>query len=160
MVDKRQQVPDLTAPNSEGSSNNTATHPYDTNGLQEHSGFHKEYNGPSPLYPRVSFQLEEHHIDEPRTLRVVVIGAGLAGITAGILLPAKVPGIQLTIFEKNDDVVSFIRNYMTKQLLTCQICWNMVRKCLSWCSMRYTLSRLPVNLCSEYQLVRKVCPGT
>jgi cation diffusion facilitator CzcD-associated flavoprotein CzcO len=30
----------------------------------------------------------------------------LSGINAGILLPAKVPGIQLTIFEKNDDVVS------------------------------------------------------
>jgi hypothetical protein len=35
-----------------------------------------------------------------------VIGAGIAGITAGILLPIKVPGIDLTIFEKNPDVVS------------------------------------------------------
>lgn len=34
-----------------------------------------------------------------------MIGAGLAGITAGALLPAKVPGIQLTILEKNPDVV-------------------------------------------------------
>jgi len=32
------------------------------------------------------------------------VGAGLAGINAGILLPAKVPGINLTIFEKNADV--------------------------------------------------------
>lgn len=32
-----------------------------------------------------------------------MIGAGLSGITAGILLPAKVPGLQLTIFEKNAD---------------------------------------------------------
>lgn len=30
----------------------------------------------------------------------------MAGINAGILLPAKVPGIQLTVFEKNNDVVS------------------------------------------------------
>jgi hypothetical protein len=37
--------------------------------------------------------------------QVAVIGAGLAGITAGALLPAKVPGIQLTIFEKNPEVV-------------------------------------------------------
>jgi hypothetical protein len=44
-------------------------------------------------------------VDEPRPLRVGVIGAGLAGITAGILLPAKVPGIKLTIYEKNADVV-------------------------------------------------------
>jgi protoporphyrinogen oxidase len=34
-----------------------------------------------------------------------VIGAGIAGITAGVLLPAKVPGIELMIFEKNAGVV-------------------------------------------------------
>jgi cation diffusion facilitator CzcD-associated flavoprotein CzcO len=33
-----------------------------------------------------------------------VIGAGLSGITAGVLLPVKVPGINLVIFEKNADV--------------------------------------------------------
>lgn len=52
------------------------------------------------------FELEDHSIDETRSLRVVVIGAGLSGILAGILLPAKVPKIDLTIYEKNDDVVS------------------------------------------------------
>jgi cation diffusion facilitator CzcD-associated flavoprotein CzcO len=61
-------------------------------------------NGIHPPYPEVSFQFEDRYIDEPRSLRVVVIGGGLAGITAGILFPAKVPGIQLTIFEKNLDV--------------------------------------------------------
>lgn len=35
-----------------------------------------------------------------------MIGAGLTGITAGILLPVKVPGIDLKIYEKNNDVVS------------------------------------------------------
>ncbi len=59
----------------------------------------------SPQYPAAKFQLEDRHIDEPRSLRVVVIGAGLTGVTAGVLLPAKVPGIKLTIFEKNADVV-------------------------------------------------------
>ncbi|KAK8129056.1 hypothetical protein PG984_010164 [Apiospora sp. TS-2023a] len=49
-------------------------------------------------------ELEQRYIDEPRKLRVVVIGAGLAGIIAGTLLPAKVPSIELTIFEKNSDV--------------------------------------------------------
>ena len=58
-------------------------------------------------YPRPAFDLLERHIDEPRELRVAVIGGGLSGITAGILLPAKVPGIQLTIFEKNHDFVRF-----------------------------------------------------
>ena len=58
----------------------------------------------SPEYPKPSIELEDRYIDETRSLRVAVIGAGLAGITASILLPAKVPGVQLTIFEKNFDV--------------------------------------------------------
>jgi cation diffusion facilitator CzcD-associated flavoprotein CzcO len=52
----------------------------------------------------VDFKLEERYIDEPRSLRVVVIGAGLSGITSSVFFSAKVPGIQLTIFEKNLDV--------------------------------------------------------
>lgn len=50
--------------------------------------------------------LIDRFIDEPRPLRVAVIGGGLTGITAGVLLPQKVPGIQLTIYEKNADFVS------------------------------------------------------
>lgn len=57
-----------------------------------------------------AFELEEHPIDEAPPLKVVVIGAGLAGITAGILLPAKVPGIELTILERNSDIVSLADN--------------------------------------------------
>ncbi len=58
-------------------------------------------------YPESTLQrLENHPIDEVRNLRVAVIGAGLAGIIAGVLLPAKVPGIDLRIYEKNSDVVS------------------------------------------------------
>ena len=58
------------------------------------------------IYPHpTDFKLTEKPIDELRELKVAVIGAGLTGITAGILLPAKVPGIQLTIFDKNSDVV-------------------------------------------------------
>ncbi|OAA70650.1 Flavin monooxygenase-like protein [Cordyceps fumosorosea ARSEF 2679] len=51
-------------------------------------------------------QLEilDRYIDEPRPLKVAVIGGGLAGILAGVLLPVKVPGIQLTIYEKNKDL--------------------------------------------------------
>lgn len=51
-----------------------------------------------------TFPLEDHPIDQGRSLKVAVIGAGLSGITAGVLLPAKVPGVDLTIFEKNADV--------------------------------------------------------
>lgn len=56
------------------------------------------------VYPwPTNFKISEHPIDEVRRLKVAVIGAGLAGITAGALLPAKVPGIDLTILEKNAD---------------------------------------------------------
>ncbi|THV71836.1 FAD/NAD(P)-binding domain-containing protein [Aureobasidium pullulans] len=55
-------------------------------------------------YP-TDFKIHEHPIDEIRELKVAVIGAGLAGIIAGALLPAKVPGINLTILEKNEDLV-------------------------------------------------------
>lgn len=61
-------------------------------------------------YPVSKLQLDPNHcIDNVREVKVAVIGAGLAGINAGILLPAKVPGIKLTIFEKNHDVVSSLR---------------------------------------------------
>lgn len=59
-------------------------------------------------YPVPTLKLEDRYIDEPRELRVAVIGAGLSGTLAGTLLPAKVPNINLTIFEKNADVVSII----------------------------------------------------
>lgn len=59
------------------------------------------------MYPYpTKFKIHEHPLDEIRELKVVVIGAGLAGIIAGALLPAKVPGIKLTILEKNADLVS------------------------------------------------------
>ncbi|KAK0712594.1 hypothetical protein B0T26DRAFT_649779 [Lasiosphaeria miniovina] len=56
-----------------------------------------------PSYPKSRISLVDRFIDQPRALRVAVIGGGLSGILAGILLPEKVPNIQLTIFEKNRD---------------------------------------------------------
>ena len=66
------------------------------------------YAGLSEHYPFSPLTLVERFIDEPRPLNVAVIGGGLAGVLAGILLPAKVPQIQLTIYDKNDD---FVRSY-------------------------------------------------
>ncbi|KAF2429963.1 FAD/NAD(P)-binding domain-containing protein, partial [Tothia fuscella] len=50
------------------------------------------------------FELEDHPIDETISLRVAVIGAGLSGINAGIIIPIKVPGVDLIVFDKNADV--------------------------------------------------------
>ena len=64
-----------------------------------------------PSYPQpyanaqTKLPLIDRYIDEPRQLRVAVIGGGLSGILAGVLLPEKVPGIQLTIYDKNYDFV-------------------------------------------------------
>ncbi|KAA8911483.1 hypothetical protein FN846DRAFT_1000864 [Sphaerosporella brunnea] len=51
-----------------------------------------------------TFSLEEHPIDATPPLKVIVIGAGIAGINAGILFPIKVPHLSLTIYEKNAEV--------------------------------------------------------
>ncbi|KAH7125975.1 hypothetical protein EDB81DRAFT_872177 [Dactylonectria macrodidyma] len=51
-----------------------------------------------------ALELEDHPIDEHPPIRVVVVGAGISGIIAGILLPAKVPGLDLVIYERNDDI--------------------------------------------------------
>jgi cation diffusion facilitator CzcD-associated flavoprotein CzcO len=54
-------------------------------------------------YP-TDFKIREHPVDHHRELKVAVIGGGLSGITAGVLLPNKVPNINLTIIEKNGDL--------------------------------------------------------
>lgn len=58
-------------------------------------------------YPKSRVELVDRFLDEPRKLRVAVIGGGLSGILSGCLLPVKVPGIELVIYEKNPDFVSF-----------------------------------------------------
>lgn len=54
---------------------------------------------------KLQFKLEEHPVDVVRPIKVGIIGAGLSGITAGVLLPAKLPGLDLRIYDKNADVV-------------------------------------------------------
>lgn len=65
--------------------------------------------------PKSDFELQDHGIDEIRSLRVVVIGAGLSGVLASILLPVKVPKIDLVVYEKNEDVVFTITTRLKTQ---------------------------------------------
>lgn len=56
--------------------------------------------------------LPAYPIDEPAgparpPLSVGIVGAGMAGVLAAILLPAKVPGVEVQVYEKNGDVVRF-----------------------------------------------------
>ena len=64
-----------------------------------------ESHEPEARYPTATAPFVDRFIDEPRSLKVAVIGGGLAGILSGILLPKKVPNIELTIYEKNSDFV-------------------------------------------------------
>jgi hypothetical protein len=100
-----------------------------------HTGASIETSDGTWVYPHpTDFKLSERYIDDVQELKVssplgrvftivhtligpqvCIIGAGLAGITAGVLLPAKVPGIELKILEKNSDVVSY-RRYVAAML--------------------------------------------
>lgn len=48
--------------------------------------------------------LSQLPVDNPRPLKVVCIGAGYSGILAGIRFPQKIKNLDLTIYEKNDDI--------------------------------------------------------
>lgn len=50
-------------------------------------------------------ELEDHPIDEYPSIKVIVVGAGPAGITAGALLTHKVPGLEIVIYERYNDAV-------------------------------------------------------
>ncbi|KAK6345752.1 hypothetical protein TWF718_007659 [Orbilia javanica] len=48
--------------------------------------------------------LEQRSVDEARPIKVIVMGAGLSGIIAGIRLPQRIENIDLVIYEKNPEV--------------------------------------------------------
>ena len=60
----------------------------------------------SDSFVRHDLTIEERPIDETPKLRVIVVGAGITGVTAAVLLPIKVPGVDLVIYERDSDVVN------------------------------------------------------
>lgn len=43
-------------------------------------------------------------VDVLRPIKVIVIGAGMSGMTAGILFPRSIENLELVIYEKNADI--------------------------------------------------------
>lgn len=54
-------------------------------------------------------------IDYARPIKVICIGAGMSGILCGIRFPASIPNLDLTIYDKNDEVggVWYENKYVT-----------------------------------------------
>ncbi|KAL7277474.1 hypothetical protein ACG7TL_008395 [Trametes sanguinea] len=55
----------------------------------------------NPDMPATPHNLGDFCIDELRPMKVIVIGAGYSGVTAGIRSRQKLPNVQLTIYEKS-----------------------------------------------------------
>ncbi|KAK4938262.1 hypothetical protein LTR10_021241 [Elasticomyces elasticus] len=53
---------------------------------------------------RTSAKPREVPIDFARPMKVICIGAGMSGILCGIRFPQKIPNLDLTIYDKNDEV--------------------------------------------------------
>lgn len=79
-------------------------------------------------------ELEDHPIDEYPSIKVIVVGAGPAGITAGALLTHKVPGLEIVIYERYEDVVS-IRPLMAAIIANSVQGWCMECQHLPWSKM-------------------------
>lgn len=99
-----------------------------------------------PPYPKSSLTLVDRFIDEPRSLRVAVIGGGLAGILAGILLPAKVPNIKLNIYEKNSDFVSAPISPLLFHSVLTDPGRHMAGECVPRSAVRHSVARVPVHV--------------
>lgn len=50
------------------------------------------------------FSIPARSIDDARPIKVIVIGAGISGVLASILLPQRIKNLDLTIYDKNPDL--------------------------------------------------------
>lgn len=76
-----------------------------TNGVNGDHGAHGFTNGiPNEILQQNLPPLYDHCIDDYRPMKVIVIGAGLSGILAGIRFPQYIKNLDLKIYDKNADV--------------------------------------------------------
>lgn len=47
---------------------------------------------------------EEEVVENPRAIKIIVIGAGYSGIYCGVRIPERIPNCELVIYEKNAGV--------------------------------------------------------
>lgn len=77
--------------------------PFDMPGLHEWEGTHPNSTTDGNSSTR-NFKLNNTPVENPRPLKVIVIGAGYSGIYCGIRIPERLKNIDLTIYEKNAGV--------------------------------------------------------
>ncbi|OAG44504.1 hypothetical protein AYO21_01500 [Fonsecaea monophora] len=67
--------------------------------------FKKQMKGGPGFFDNVDpLDFATRPVDKPRPMKVIVIGAGMSGIIAGIFFPRAIENLTLTIYEKNADL--------------------------------------------------------
>lgn len=86
----------------------------------------------------------------------MIIGTGIGGVAAAVLLQNKVPNLTYTVYEKNKGVVSPSLPYFEGygHPLNVLSGRHMVGKSLPGSALRRAIAFLPIDLCAEFELER------
>lgn len=84
-------------------------------------------------------------IDVLRPIKVIVIGAGMSGMTAGILFPRSIENLELVIYEKNADIGGtwFENRYCRSRSDPRSKAFKLTPQ-VSWIGLRHSLPHVPV----------------
>jgi len=66
--------------------------------------FKKQMGGPGFFDNAREDDFPTRPVDKSRPMKVIIIGAGMSGIIAGIFFPRSIENLELTIYEKNADI--------------------------------------------------------
>lgn len=95
----------------------------------------------------IDFPTSERPIDDLRPFKVICIGAGISGILAGIRLPQKIKNLDLTIFEKNDDIGGTWYENKYPGVASGELDAFVARRQVKLRFNRYTITWLPIYFC-------------